>query len=829
MTTRGRRSRQVARLRALESLENRDLLAAVPCGAADSDAGEFMLGDILVTVVLMESNGLLNPNTEDWTPASIAAAKSNIEEGLDWWEETLSTITDKQPLRFITDYTYADQPVQTAYEPISQTSNTFSEWIYDFLRVAGYDASGSFSTDIRDFNHAQRVSYGTDWAFTIFVVNDEHDGDGRFASGGSFSRAFAYAGGRFFITPASRPPSTIAHETGHMFWGKDEYYSGASYLDQRGYYNTQNLNGARDNPDPNFVQTPTIMSSGEQPGDPLYEAFVNHASAASTLEMIGWRDSDADGIFDVLDVPHTLTGSGVYDPTSNSYRFVGESRVQTLPNLNSSGNQNDITINEISRAEFRIDGGNWVTAEVIHAHAARLDLSISVPSNFSQIEIRTVDDRTHVTSQIFTGTPSHPSVAGSTGIGGFIWNDTNADGQFDFGEEGLGGWTVQLVDEANQPVMLSGRLEPDDHAAGTDVSAIRTDVSLRSVGPDVTGAVTARLAEHASTGNLVFGYFRTGVNWTTAWTEDRQLRIDFDSPTATVSLDAVADSANDVGRLEIYDADDQLLGRYTTATLAAGEIETMTLSGHGSTIAYAIASAHGGGGLQFDHLDYGTSSVTVSQADGSYVLPDLPEGSYRVSVAAPAGWEPIGAEGNTRLVELAAGVAETRVDFSQRRQDVRWQNPANRFDVNNDLRITPLDALLLINDLNQNGNRILPANSGEGESGPPFIDVNGDGQFTPLDALLVINALNEAASGEGEAPNFSSTASESTEKAEASLGEQHARDSYLPRLENSDPLWELLANDVAHATARPPAHGANGDEIPVVLAISLENPLRADI
>ena len=34
---------------------------------------------------------------------------------------------------------------------------------------------------------------------------------------------------------------------------------------------------------------------------------------------------------------------------------------------------------------------------------------------------------------------------------------------------------------------------------------------------------------------------------------------------------------------------------------------------------------------------------------------------------------------------------------------------------------------------------------------PPFLDVNGDNQISPIDALLVINYLNQFGSGEGEA------------------------------------------------------------------------------
>ena len=95
--------------------------------------------------------------------------------------------------------------------------------------------------------------------------------------------------------------------------------------------------------------------------------------------MIGWRDSDGDGVFDVLDVPHTLSGTGYLDPALGQYHFVGASSVQTLPNLNSSGLQNDITLNEISRAEYRVDGGNWQTAATFGTSVAELNLSFSVP------------------------------------------------------------------------------------------------------------------------------------------------------------------------------------------------------------------------------------------------------------------------------------------------------------------------------------------------------------------------------------------------------------------------------------------------------------------
>lgn len=77
-----------------------------------------------------------------------------------------------------------------------------------------------------------------------------------------------------------------------------------------------------------------------------------------------------------------------------------------------------------------------------------------------------------------------------------------------------------------------------------------------------------------------------------------------------------------------------------------------------------------------------------------------------------------------------------------------WQNSSNPFDVNANTAIDPLDALLVINELN---NRVVsdpqtgllppaPGNLSE------FIDVNGDDVVAPQDALLVINELPDTSS-----------------------------------------------------------------------------------
>lgn len=67
-------------------------------------------------------------------------------------------------------------------------------------------------------------------------------------------------------------------------------------------------------------------------------------------------------------------------------------------------------------------------------------------------------------------------------------------------------------------------------------------------------------------------------------------------------------------------------------------------------------------------------------------------------------------------------------------------NPRNSLDVNDDTAVSPVDALLVINQLNDVAT-LAARPAGEGEQSA-FLDVNGDGFVTPLDALLVINELN---------------------------------------------------------------------------------------
>lgn len=72
-----------------------------------------------------------------------------------------------------------------------------------------------------------------------------------------------------------------------------------------------------------------------------------------------------------------------------------------------------------------------------------------------------------------------------------------------------------------------------------------------------------------------------------------------------------------------------------------------------------------------------------------------------------------------------------------------FHNQANPADVNGDGEVSAIDVLLVINDLNANGNHPLPSGgTGTGEPPTEMLDVNNDGQISPIDVLLIINEIN---------------------------------------------------------------------------------------
>jgi hypothetical protein len=165
-------------------------------------------------------------------------------------------------------------------------------------------------------------------------------------------------------------------------------------------------------------------------------------------------------------------------------------------------------------------------------------------------------------------------------------------------------------------------VDPDAFAPGTDLSNAFAGITLSAVGGGF-GAGPAVFAVDslsqpnepfmASTGRLVFGTNSQIFPHLFREPTFLALRVDFAAATDAVAIDFISNDADDVGFLQAFDAANNLLGTYTTASLATNQFETMSLAFGSANIAYILASGLDGlssGGL--DHLRY-NSAATVPE------------------------------------------------------------------------------------------------------------------------------------------------------------------------------------------------------------------------
>jgi len=361
------------------------------------DIASYMIGKVAVSVILPESTS--GVNKENWSTAEIQQVKDEITEGLGDWESWYTTNNGGNPgLDFVIEWhTTADAaPVEIPDDMLffSQGQADQDTWIEQSLTALGTTITGpeDYWDQLYKYNNALRTANSANWAFTIFVADSSADADGRFPAGGDFLTtgpyAYSYLNGPFIAMTYDNAnwgihqmSEVLARHVGHIFGAANQYPvlcpSGTF-----GYLAITNTCGGTD-----------LMSTGQSTPD------------VTTREQVGWKDTDADQIFDPADTrPQIeLFQDETYNTTpaftGTNHTFSGSVYDEPLASARS------ITIRKIIAIQYRIDGGAWQNADITDAplDSDYESFSFSTPNNLGGgthvVEVRAQNDSTDPTNK----------------------------------------------------------------------------------------------------------------------------------------------------------------------------------------------------------------------------------------------------------------------------------------------------------------------------------------------------------------------------------------------------------------------------------------------
>jgi hypothetical protein len=321
---------------------------ASPTGhtAGFRDTSEYLLGSTAVSVIFVESEGTGDPQTENWTAGDLATAQAEILDALAWWQAQEPNASVTFDVSFLL-YNVTVEPINHVCGWDAGGSFLCEEdlWVTEVMVQLGY-TSGTPSTRVRTYLNDRRAALGTDWAFAAFVINSANDTDGDFVPppGGIAANAFAWQGGPWlFLTRdnGGLGPGNIsevfAHEMGHIFYATDEYNG---VPEASGYLGAMDIEGSG-----------CLMETG-----------VRTCLSSGTRDQVGWRDTDADAVPDIVDVePDTqFTATPPAANPGGNLTYAGNVTVPALANLNPQDPGNDIQVADVASLAYRLDGGPWL-------------------------------------------------------------------------------------------------------------------------------------------------------------------------------------------------------------------------------------------------------------------------------------------------------------------------------------------------------------------------------------------------------------------------------------------------------------------------------------
>jgi hypothetical protein len=319
----------------------RDDYKSSPITPGYYETSEYLIGSVAVGVIFLESNGRIDPRTENWTIDAENTFMFELTKALN----VLASYDPSARVSFITEVNYE---VPTSYEPINHPIRDHLLYMSEATANLGYSSLFDYVNDLRNRLH-------TNWAFATFVVDALNDADGFFKD--SRAMDIPNAGGPYAVVTYSNlwMPDMyliLVHVVCHIFYATDEYNNVKEY---GGYLNASDNDGAH-----------CIMNMG----------IIPCMICSATQAQLGWQDTDADGIPDIIDTfPKTTLDPCLPNQTANdTLTYTGFVTEVPYPNRNPYDYLNtwfrpyiprtrrDMTINTITNVEYRIDSGAWMNA-----------------------------------------------------------------------------------------------------------------------------------------------------------------------------------------------------------------------------------------------------------------------------------------------------------------------------------------------------------------------------------------------------------------------------------------------------------------------------------
>jgi hypothetical protein len=351
----------------------------------ERETAAFAAGRVAVGVIFVESDGTLATDREDWAnrdPEHPGDRRTNVLDrigrALDWWEAR-----SQGALEFVLPtpgQAGAPQTAITGYEPIAMPTGAFNwvwylsdaAWRWQIMGGLGFahDPVDDWPLPEQAYSDWLRRETGADWAVVLYVVDSLNDKDGLF-SDGIVAYTWSLYGPYMVLTYDNdgygfgRFDMVLAHELGHVFGALDEYrppfpgYPSTGEL-RSGYLGALNGNALKGG----STDLPCIMRGGRE----AIAAYGARELCPSTRRQAGWRDTDKDGIVDVLDTRPLFTDAAQEQRTDGVVAFAGTVRERPWPRGTSTPGigpvlKNDLSIFVPSAVRYRIDEGPWRALE----------------------------------------------------------------------------------------------------------------------------------------------------------------------------------------------------------------------------------------------------------------------------------------------------------------------------------------------------------------------------------------------------------------------------------------------------------------------------------